>query len=78
MSLNMVYTKHMEELQTYLVSKLPDMPVHTAQEIAAYIGQKTVVLVHDLLREYEKESREHAKRYYARFSQKEGCRNENT
>ena len=78
MSMNTVYTKHMQELQTYLTSKLPDMPVHTAQEIAAYIGQKTVVLVNDMLREHERESREYAKRYYSRYSQKEDCRNGNT
>ncbi len=61
MSMNMVYTKHMEELQTYLQSKLPEMPVHTAQEIAAHIANKTFILVQDMLREYENERRAEAR-----------------
>lgn len=56
-SMDMVYSKHAEEIGKYLASKLPDVPPHTAQEIAAYIGQKTHILVVDMLREYEREQR---------------------
>ena len=66
MGMNMVYTKHMEELQTYLQSKLPALPVHTAQEIAAHIANKTNILVNDLLLEYENERRAEARRWERR------------
>lgn len=71
MSMNMVYTEHMKELQTYLASKLPEMPVHTAQEIAAHIANKTCILVNDLLREYENERRAEARRWERRYRQDE-------
>lgn len=67
MSMDMIYTKHAEEIGKYLESKLPDVPPHTAQEIAAYIGQKTHVLVIDLLREYEKDIRQTEKMRSERF-----------
>ena len=67
MSMNMVYTKHMEELQTYLQSKLPELPVHTAQEIAAHIANKTNVLVNDMLMEYDRELRAAAYRRERRY-----------
>ena len=57
MSMDLIYTKHAEEIGKYLESKLPDVPPHTAQEIAAYIGQKTHILVVDVLREYDMEYR---------------------
>ena len=66
MGMNMVYTKHMEELQTYLQSKLPELPVHTAQEIAAHIACKTNVLVNDMLMEYDRERRADARRWERR------------
>ena len=67
MSMDMVYSKHVEEIGKYLASKLPDVPPHTAQEIAAYIGQKTHILVVDMLREYEREIRRREKMSSARY-----------
>ena len=57
MSMDMIYTKYTDDIGSYLQSKLPDVPHHTAQEIAAYIGQKTHILVADMMREYDIEYR---------------------
>lgn len=54
MSMDMVYTQHTRELEEYLKGKLPDMPAHTAQEIAAHIGNKTMILVSDMMRAYDR------------------------
>ena len=67
MSMDMIYTKHAEEIGKYLASKLPDVPPHTAQEISAYIGQKTHILVVDMLREYENDRSRQEKMIRKRF-----------
>ena len=57
MSLNMIYTQHMEDLQTYLTGKLPEVPQHIMQEIAAHISNRTAILVSDMLMEAERDRR---------------------
>lgn len=57
MSMSMVYTKFAADLEEYLKGKLPDLPAHIAQEIAAHIGNKTMILVNDMLKEYIKEQK---------------------
>ena len=64
MSLNMVYTNHMNDIQTYLSGKLPEVPSHIVQEIAAHISNRTAILVSDMMREYDREIR-----YKARMSE---------
>lgn len=60
MNMSMVYTKFASDLEEYLKGKLPDMPAHVAQEISAYIGNKTMILVNDMLTEYIKEQKKAA------------------
>ena len=62
MSMNMVYTKHMDDIQIYLTGKLPEVPQHIVQEIAAHISNRTAILVSDMMREYDREIRYKANR----------------
>ena len=55
MSINMVYTEFTKDLATYLQGKLPDLPPYTAQEIGTHIGNKVMILVNDMMREYDRE-----------------------
>ena len=55
MSMGMVYTEFAKDIEKYLNSKLPEMPVHTAQEIGSHIGNKVAILVSDMMREYDRE-----------------------
>lgn len=57
MSISMVYTTFENDLKEYLKGKLPDLPVHIAQEIGAHITNKTMILVSDMMREYDRELR---------------------
>ena len=63
MSVNRVFINYTKDLETYLTSKLPDVPIHTLMEIAEYIGNKTAVLSIDLLRERDREWKMSSKRY---------------
>lgn len=55
MSVGMVYSNFEKELVEYLQSKLPDLPSYTKQEIGSHISNKVVILVSDLMREYDRE-----------------------
>lgn len=54
MSVSMVYTDFVKDLTEYLEGKLPDIPVTTAQEIGAHIGNKVIILVQDMMLEYDR------------------------
>lgn len=54
MSANMIYTKFATDIEEYLKGKLPDLPAHIAQEIGAHIGNKTMILVNDMILEYNR------------------------
>lgn len=55
MSISMLYSTFEQELVVYLHSKLPDLPTHTTQEIGAHITNKTIILINDMIREYDRE-----------------------
>lgn len=55
MSMAMVYTEFAKDIEKYLISKLPALPEHTAQEIGAHISNKIIICMSDMLREYEKD-----------------------
>ena len=55
MSAAMVYTTFTKEIEDYLQAKLPDLPPLVAQEIGAHIGAKIMILVSDMLREYDRD-----------------------
>lgn len=38
-----------KDLNTYLVSKLPDLPVDVAMEISAFVGHRTGILLMDVI-----------------------------
>lgn len=63
MSINRVFINYTKDLEKYLISKLPDVPVHTLMEIAEYIGNKTATLSIDLLRERDREWKMSSKKY---------------
>lgn len=47
-----IFSKYAEDLERYLLSKLPeDTPTHVAQEIAAYITNRTSCMITDVLLE---------------------------
>ena len=54
MSANMIYTKFATDIEEYLKGKLPDLPAHIVQEIGAHIGNKTMILVNDMILEYNR------------------------
>ena len=54
MSANMIYTKFATDIEEYLKDKLPDLPAHIVQEIGAHIGNKTMILVNDMILEYNR------------------------
>lgn len=60
----MVYTEFAKDIEKYLVSKLPEIPEHTAKEIGAYISNKMMICVNDMLREYERDMRKSINRRY--------------
>lgn len=48
-------SKYAEDLEKYLLSKLPEnTPVHVAQEIAAYITNRTSYMITDVLLERDR------------------------
>lgn len=55
MSMNTVYTTFSKDLENYLRDKLSDIPPHVAQEIGTHIGYKVMVLVYDMIREYDRD-----------------------
>ena len=55
MSMNMVYTEFAKDLEKYLQNKLVDIPPHLAEEIGVHIANKTMILVSDMMREYDRE-----------------------
>lgn len=67
MSTNMIFTKYMDEMKAYLSSKLPELPEHTAQEIAAHIANKTYILANDILIDHERERRYRDRAYEMRM-----------
>ena len=67
MSMAMIYTEFAKDIEKYLIGKLPEMPEHTAQEIGSHISNKVVILVSDMMREYDRELKwnmsRHARRH---------------
>ena len=50
-----IYSKYAEDLEKYLLSKLPEnAPVHVTQEIAAYITNRTSYMIGDMLLERDR------------------------
>lgn len=51
----------MYDIEAYLNSKLPDIPEHEAQEIAAYIAARFGVSMNDILIQRDKEWQEYCR-----------------
>lgn len=49
MIVSMNCTKYTDEVVEYLRSKLPELPEHVVQEVAAHLGNKTSILVNDVI-----------------------------
>ena len=64
-----IYTEFDKDIERYLTSKLPDLPVHTAMEIGEYIGNRTRTLVYDHM-EIERKERTRQVRYRDAFDSK--------
>ena len=61
-----IYQKHSDEMLKYLVSKLPNVPYHIAEEIAVHLANKTVILVEDAIKERDMQWKKEIRRQYKR------------
>ena len=50
-----MFTNFENDIQKYLIAKLPDVPVETSMEIGGYIGYKVTILANDIIRDRDKE-----------------------
>ena len=75
MSANMIYTNHMKDIQAYLSGKLPEVPEHVVMEISAHISNRTICLVHDMMRDYDREYRAREWRRLNTMSATRGAKN---
>lgn len=49
------FQNYAKDVEKYLTSKLPDIPLHVMMEIGEYISNKTANLVQDVLKERDKQ-----------------------
>lgn len=52
-----IYQHYTDDVKTYLSSKLPELSEHIVLEVSAYISNRTMILVNDMLIDQEKERR---------------------
>ena len=49
------FQNYAKDVEKYLPSKLPDIPLHVMMEIGEYISNKTANLIQDVLKERDKQ-----------------------
>ena len=61
-----MFEKHAEEIENYIESKFPDIPVYVAQDISVFATNRAIMISNDILKEYIKEEQKRLDRYYRR------------